>query len=50
MCDCEKNSIEVLMRASEMLPETQRQRILGIAEGVAIAVSAFSAEPANKKE
>ena len=49
MCDCEKNSIEVLMRASELLPEIQRQRILGIEEGVAIAVSSMQQPNAEQK-
>lgn len=35
----EKNSIEELLKANDMLSEPQRQRILGIAEGIAIAVS-----------
>ena len=39
MCNEEPNSIETLIRASDLLPEAQRQRLLGIAEGVAIAVS-----------
>ena len=39
MCNTEPNSMEALLRASDMLQEAQRQRLLGIAEGVAIAVA-----------
>ena len=33
----EKNSVKTLIEACELLPEPQRQRVLGIAEGIAIA-------------
>lgn len=36
----DKNSVKKLIEASELLPEPQRQRVLGIAEGIAIAASA----------
>lgn len=39
MKDFEKNSVEALMQASDALPEPQRQRVLGIAEGIMIATS-----------
>lgn len=36
----EKSSVQKLIEASDLLPEPQRQRVLGIAEGIAIAASA----------
>jgi hypothetical protein len=44
----EKNSIEELLKAHDMLPEPQRQRILGIAEGIAIAVGSDTHASATK--
>lgn len=40
----EKNSVQKLLEASALLPELQRQRVLGIAEGIAIANGAELAE------
>lgn len=37
MVENEKNGIEKLVAASDLLPEPQRQRVLGIAEGIMIA-------------
>jgi hypothetical protein len=39
MVENEKNSIKELIAASDVLPEPQRQRVLGIAEGILIATS-----------
>ena len=48
MCNTENNSLETLLRASDLLPEPQRQRVLGIAEGIAIAVATNTQNPEHK--
>lgn len=39
MKEKDTNVLAQMVQAADLLPEPQRQRILGIAEGVAIAVS-----------
>lgn len=46
MTEIEKNGLEVFAAMGDKIPEAQRQRILGIAEGIAIANSL----PTPKKE
>jgi hypothetical protein len=48
MNETEKNKLERLAQDCEKLPEPQRQRILGIAEGIAIAVGSDTHAAATK--
>lgn len=46
----EKNSVQKLIEASDLLPEPQRQRLLGIAEGMAIAGTCAANRGADGKQ